>query len=61
MFWVVDLDDNQIIGTAVIRKLNAKKGRKYDLVTAPRKLKSTGIKRLIEDALWVRLQKWIRV
>ncbi len=37
----------------VIRHLwNAKKGRKYGLVTAPRKLKSTGVKRLIEDALW---------
>lgn len=31
---------------------NAKKGRKYGLVTAPRKLKSTEVKRLIDDALW---------
>jgi integrase len=37
----------------VMRHLwNVKKGSKYGLVTAPRKLKSTGVKRLIEDALW---------
>ena len=37
----------------VMRHLwNAKKGRKFGLVTAPIKLKSTGVKRLIEDALW---------
>ena len=35
----------------VMRHLwNAKKGRKFGLVTAPIKLKSTGVKRLIEDA-----------
>lgn len=31
---------------------NAKKGRKFGLVTAPKKLKSSGVKRLVEDALW---------
>ena len=31
---------------------NAKKWHKYGLVIVPRKLKSTGVKRLIEDALW---------
>jgi len=37
----------------VMRHLwNVKKVCKYGLVTAPRKLKSTGVKRLIEDALW---------
>lgn len=37
----------------VMRHLwNAKKGRKYGLVTVPKKLKSSGVKRLIEDALW---------
>ena len=32
---------------------NAKKGRKFGLVTGPKKLKSSGVKRLVEDALWV--------
>ncbi len=37
----------------VMRHLwNAKKGRKFGLVTAPKKLKSSGVKRLVEDALW---------
>ena len=37
----------------VMRHLwNAKKGRKFGLVTAPRKLRSSGVKRLVEDALW---------
>jgi integrase len=37
----------------VMRHLwNAKKGRKFGLVTVPNKLKSSGVKRLIEDALW---------
>lgn len=37
----------------VMRHLwNAKKGRKFGLVTAPRKLKSSGVKSLVEDALW---------
>jgi len=37
----------------VMRQLwNAKKGRKFGLITAPKKLKSSGIKSLIEDALW---------
>ena len=37
----------------VMRQLwNAKKGRKFGLVTAPKKLKSSGVKRLVEDALW---------
>jgi hypothetical protein len=36
----------------VMRHLwNAKKGRKFGLVTAPKKLKSSGVKRLVEDAL----------
>jgi integrase len=37
----------------VMRQLwNAKKGRKFGLVTAPKKLQSSGVKRLVEDALW---------
>ena len=37
----------------VMRHLwNAKKGRKFGLVTAPKELKSSGVKRLVEDALW---------
>lgn len=37
----------------VMRQLwNTKKGRKFGLVTAPKKLKSGGVKRLVEDALW---------
>jgi hypothetical protein len=37
----------------VMRQLwNAKKGRKFGLVTVPKKLKSIGIKHLMEDALW---------
>jgi integrase len=37
----------------VMRHLwNAKKGRKFGLVTTPKKLKSSGVKRLVEDALW---------
>ena len=31
---------------------NTKKGHTHGLVTAPRKLKSAGVKRLMEDALW---------
>jgi hypothetical protein len=31
---------------------NTKKGQMYGLVTAPKKLKSAGVKRLMEDALW---------
>jgi hypothetical protein len=31
---------------------NAKKGRKFGLITVPRKLKSNGVRGLIEDALW---------
>ena len=31
---------------------NTKKGYTHGLITAPKKLKSSGIKRLIEDALW---------
>jgi integrase len=37
----------------VMRQLwNTKKGHTHGLVTAPRKLKSAGVKRLMEDALW---------
>lgn len=37
----------------VMRHLrNAKKGRKFGLVTTPRKLKSGEVKSLVEDALW---------
>ncbi len=37
----------------VMRHLwNAKKGRKFGLITVPRKLKSNGVRGLIEDALW---------
>ena len=37
----------------VMRHLwNAKKGRKFGLVTAPKKLRSNGVRGLIEDALW---------
>jgi hypothetical protein len=37
----------------IMRQLwNAKKGRKFGLVTVPKKLQSIGIKHLIEDALW---------
>lgn len=31
---------------------NTKKGYTHGLVTAPRKLRSSGVKRLMEDALW---------
>ncbi len=31
---------------------NTKKGYTHGLITAPKKLKSSGVKRLIEDALW---------
>jgi hypothetical protein len=37
----------------VMRHLwNAKRGRKFGLITAPKKLKSNGVRGLIEDALW---------
>ncbi len=37
----------------VMRNLwNTKRGYTHGLITAPRKLKSSGIKRLVEDALW---------
>lgn len=44
---------------------NTKKGYTHGLVTAPKKLKSSGIKRLVEDALWTqgvrtKLEKGIR-
>ena len=31
---------------------NTKKGHSHGLVSAPKKLKSSGVKRLMEDALW---------
>src|SRR5438132_12504822 len=32
---------------------NSKKGHMHGVITAPRKLKSAGVKRLMEDALWI--------
>ena len=40
----------------VMRHLwNTKKGHMHGFVTAPKKLKSAGVKRLMEDALWTQV------